>query len=238
MQLALNILGYPCYHGLTLIANIRDTEMWNEALDAKFFGKGELFTRADWDQLLGGYSAVADLPAILFAEEFLHYYPDSKVVLVERDVEKWYQSFNDGVILNVWSPVIRMIARLDSRFVGRLAGTSGRWTEGWMEAHSQKEMQEKAREKYREHYALVKRMTPSERLFKFQLEDGWEPLCKFLEKPIPNVEFPRVNESAALSEKIGLIARRGIMNALGVSLKLLLPIAVLTIAWWIAHARF
>lgn len=27
--------------------------MWNEAFDAKFEGKGKLFTRKEWDQLLG-----------------------------------------------------------------------------------------------------------------------------------------------------------------------------------------
>lgn len=237
MQLALNILGIPCYHGLTLIGNVRDTEMWNEALDAKYFGKGKLFTRTDWDRLLGNYSAIADLPAIAFAEDLLHCYPDAKVVLVERDLEKWYKSFNDGIIANVWSPIIRLIAQLDTRFVGKLGGTSRRWTEGWIEAHSQGEMQEKARRKYREHYALVERVTPSSQLLKFNLEDGWEPLCEFLNKPIPNVEFPRVNESAALGEKISLIVRRGIQNALLSSLKVLLPMAVLVVAWWVARAK-
>ena len=88
MQLALSILGYPCYHGFTLIADIRDTEFWNRALDAKLYGKENLFSRANWDQLPGNYSAVSDLPAIAFAEDLLHCYPDAKVVLVERDIEK------------------------------------------------------------------------------------------------------------------------------------------------------
>ena len=237
LQLALNILGYPCYHGLTLIANVRDTEMWNEALDAKFFGKGSLFTQSDWDQLLGNYSAVADLPAVAFSEDLLHCYPDAKVVLVERDIERWYQSFNDGVIMNVRSPVVRLIARLDTRFVGKLGATSQRWTEGWFGAHSRREMQYKARAKYHEHYALVERVTLSDRLLKFNLGDGGGPLCKFLNKPIPNIEFPRVNESAALSEKIGLIVQRGTMNALGSSSKVLLPLVVLVIAWWIIRAK-
>lgn len=237
MQLALQILGYPCYHGLTLIANFRDTEMWDKALDAKFFRKGELFTRAEWDQLLGNYSAVADLPAVAFPEDLLQCYPDAKVVLVKRDIEKWYQSFNDGVITNVWSPVLRLLARLDSRFVGKLGGTSRRWTEGWFEAHSRQEMQEKARAKYEEHYALVERVTPSKQLLKFKLEEGWSPLCKFLNKPVPDVEFPRVNEAAALSEKTSLIAQRGLKNALRSSLKVVLPIALLAIAWWLVHAN-
>ena len=237
MQLTLQILGYPCYHGLTLIANIRDTEMWDRALDAKFFGKGDLFTRVEWDRLLGNYSAVADLPAVAFPEDLLECYPDAKVVLVKRDIEKWYKSFDEGVIMNVWSPVLRLIARLDSRFVGKLAGTSGRWTQGWIKAHSRQEMQEKARDKYEEHYASVERVTPPKQLLKFNLEDGWDPLCKFLNKPIPDVEFPRVNEGAALSEKMGLIAQRGMRNALGSSAKVVLPLAVLTIAWWIIYAN-
>lgn len=237
MQLALGILGYPCYHGLTLIANVRDTEMWDKALDAKFFGKGEPFTRADWDQLLGNYSAVADLPAIAFPEDLLQCYPDAKVVLVKRDVEKWYHSFNEGVIINVWSPVVQLVARLDSRFVGRLGGTSARWTEGFFKAHSRQEMQEKARKMYEEHYAFVEKVTPKKQLLKFKLDDGWGPLCEFLDKPVPDVEFPRVNESAALSEKIGLIVRMGLKNAVRSCLMVVLPPAMLAIAWWIVYAN-
>ncbi|KAL8904377.1 MAG: hypothetical protein Q9207_003302 [Kuettlingeria erythrocarpa] len=232
MQLALNILGFPCYHGITLIANLGDIEMWNAALDAKFFGTDDPFTREDWDLLLGNYGAVSDLPAVLFAEDLLRWYPDAKVVLVERDIERWFRSFDDGVIASIWNPVIRTIARLDSRFVGKLGSTSERWTAGWMEAHSKKEMQDKARGKCKEHYAMIKRVTPPGRLLIFKLEDGWEPLCSFLEKPIPNVEFPRVNESAALAEKIRLIARRGIRNAMVAYFKLVVPMIVLAIGLW------
>lgn len=108
MQLALNLHDFPCYHGLTLIANVsRDTPLWNAALDAKYLNKGPLFTLTQWDQLLGNYSAVIDLPAIAFAEDSLACYPDAKVVLVERDIENWYHSFNQGVILNVWKSVIQ-----------------------------------------------------------------------------------------------------------------------------------
>ena len=32
--------------------NPRDAEMWIEAFEAKFEGKGKEFTREDWDQLL------------------------------------------------------------------------------------------------------------------------------------------------------------------------------------------
>lgn len=36
----------------------------------------------------------------------------------------------------------------------------------------------------------------------FRLADGWGPLCEFLGKDVPDVEFPHVNETAALQEKI------------------------------------
>lgn len=98
-------------------------------------------------------------------------------------------------------------------------------------------MQAKARGKYREHYALVERVTPPERLLKFRLEEGWEPLCRFLGRPIPDLEFPRVNEGAALKEKIGLIARRGVGNVVMGVLKVVAPVAILALAWWVVGAR-
>ena len=63
-------------------------------------------------------------------------------------------------------------------------------------------MQEKARGQYEEHYALIERLMPAERLLKFNLEDRWEPLCKFLNKSIPDVEFPGINESVSLRRKL------------------------------------
>lgn len=35
-----------------------------------------------------------------------------------------------------------------------------------------------------------------------ELKDGWAPLAKFLDKPIPDEPFPRVNEAAALDATI------------------------------------
>lgn len=54
MRKALKQLGYnETYHMMTVWENPRDAEMWIEAYDAKYFGKGKPFQREDWDQLLG-----------------------------------------------------------------------------------------------------------------------------------------------------------------------------------------
>lgn len=38
-------------------------------------------------------------------------------------------------------------------------------------------------------------MVPPERLLVFEPKDGWEPLCKFLGKPVPDQPFPHVNDT-------------------------------------------
>jgi len=37
-------------------------------------------------------------------------------------------------------------------------------------------------------------------LLVFNIKDGWEPLCHFLKVPVPDIPFPRVNDSASFIE--------------------------------------
>lgn len=83
-----------------------------------------------------------------------------------------------------------------------------------MGVNSAEEVGTKAKEKYREHYELVRRIVPKERLLEYRLGVGWEPMCELLGKEISDIEFPRVNETASMHEKISIIARRGIRNLL------------------------
>ena len=48
----------------------------------------------------------------------------------------------------------------------------------------------------------VQDTVPAERLLVWSVADGWEPLCEFLEVPIPEAEFPRVNDSAQFGDRI------------------------------------
>ena len=41
----------------------------------------------------------------------------------------------------------------------------------------------------------VKKTVPEDRLLVFDVKQGWEPLCKFLDVPIPDVPFPRMNDT-------------------------------------------
>lgn len=53
----------------------------------------------------------------------------------------------------------------------------------------------------KEHYAVIRGAVESERLLEWRVQDGWEPLCRFLEKDVPDVEFPQGNSPDAMLEK-------------------------------------
>ena len=235
MQTALNILGYRCYHSILWFSNIRDCAAWNTAQDAKFFSKGTPFTKTEWDALLGTSSAVsADPPAVAFAEELISTYPEAKVILVERDLEAWYESFNKAVMEPSWSPFLNFLGDWDPWIIGPIRDTHHRWIRGWCGVNSKEEMQAKARDMYRSHYELVRRITPPERLLEYRLGDGWEPLCAYLGKEVPEVNFPRVNDREHHREFLCIVARRSAKNVLWNAGRVLLPVlAVLMASWWV-----
>ena len=212
MQTALNLLGIPCCHSFSLYSHIRDCHMWIQAFDAKFAGKGKAFTRKEWDQLLAEYGAITDVPALAFWEDLLVAYPEAKVVLIERDIDRWYQSFDDAVVKIMWSRLGNIIADFERGFVGPIRDVHRRWATDWMRVHSANEMRKAAKDRYREHYALVRRTVPKDKLLEYKLSSGWGPLCAYLGKDIPDLDFPKVNETASMHEKIQIIIRRGLKS--------------------------
>ena len=55
---------------------------------------------------------------------------------------------------------------------------------------------------YSEHYNRIKRLVPADRLLEYNLGSGWQSLCDFLGKDEPPVDFPWINEAAALQVKM------------------------------------
>ena len=111
IQQALDILGIQCYHGAVLLGRPSDVPLWTEALDAKFYNKGKLYGREEWDKLVGDFGALSDVPAICFAEDLVKLYPEAKVILIDRERDDWFESFNEGVISACWRPSTHIIAR-------------------------------------------------------------------------------------------------------------------------------
>jgi hypothetical protein len=66
---------------------------------------------------------------------------------------------------------------------------------------------------FNRHIEQLKKTVPPERLFFFDVKDGWEPLCKALGKPVPkDIPFPRLNDSEAIDRLSKEFVRRGMIR--------------------------
>ncbi|EFQ34495.1 hypothetical protein CGRA01v4_13863 [Colletotrichum graminicola] len=196
---ALTILGYKnVHHGIQAIGNPKDWEVFSRACDAFFptlpTYNGQPFGRSDWDQVFGQCEGVTDM-ASFFAVPLAHAYPDAKVVLVERDIESWYASMEEAIFGTTWGWRADLIIDVFGRLMGLTGGlTIRKIMLGYYEARSADEMRAKARDRYRRHYAEVRAAITGNRLLNYDLTEGWEPLCAFLGKPVPDVPFPQANK--------------------------------------------
>lgn len=211
IQAALRWLGFnDCYHMHTARDNPKHAPLWVRATEAKYFNNGT-FGREDWDKILGKCQAVCDLPAALFGAELAEIYPEAKVIILNRDPEKWYQSMLNSiyVLISNKSPlhIARMIYLVIFDENTRGFALVGRNVFGRVMAYDHGKEKEKALQWYHDQYAEYRKRIPVESRLEYNIQDGWEPLCKHLGVPIPMVKdeetgklvvrpFPRVNDRA------------------------------------------
>ncbi|KAF2159726.1 hypothetical protein M409DRAFT_29728 [Zasmidium cellare ATCC 36951] len=215
MKAALQILGHKnVHHGYELYVHPEQCDSWRRAWDAKAKPNSSApFTARDWDELLGPYSAVTDMPAACFGPELIAAYPEAKVILSVRDVDAWYESFNTGVIETFWDNqhITGAMTWLDPELIRpvhqmwhRLFGDA----DGYFAATNREEMQRNSKAVYERHNSEILKVCPSEKRLRFEVKDGWEPLCGFLGVPVPDQPFPRVNEGEAVKEVVATYMRR------------------------------
>jgi hypothetical protein len=229
MSAAFEILGIPSWHWVTMAENGPDLAMWSEVLESKFYPENPNrlpLDRKVFDNLLGQFGACTDQPAAIVAEELVAAYPEAKVVLIERDVDRWFESFRKTVIAGTNSAAIPVIRRIDRECMGAMARQSDLIGEHYFHIKAKRESWlwnnpvffeewlQNAKAAYLAHNEEVKRVTPPERLLLFKLDQGWEPLCQFLGKPVPDVPFPRVNDTEELNKLVGLYIAEGMRRGL------------------------
>lgn len=216
MQSAFSILGYPSpYHFSSILTNIQDADIWNEVLRAKL-KEGRTATRRELDQVIGHCGAVTDTPCAVLWRELLAAYPEAKVVLVERDEDNWARSM-DPLLEGSLNPLVVHVLRFtDPMWCGRIFNLGLLWIGTWFGTTNLKQAKKNARSAYRAHNAAIRAAVPKERLLEYELGSGWEPLCNFLGKPIPDVPFPHWNESrmlkTAFETAIARAFRRSLFN--------------------------
>ena len=61
---------------------------------------------------------------------------------------------------------------------------------------------------------MIRGAAPPGRLLEYSASQGWEPLCKFLDKPVPNEKFPTGNSPSEFNKKIADFAQPKVERAM------------------------
>ncbi|TRY78757.1 hypothetical protein TCAL_09467 [Tigriopus californicus] len=197
------LLNGACYHMMSMIEGSPvEPAFWAKAL------KGGV-TPQEWRDFLGGrgYRAGVDYPISRFYRELIEAYPNAKVILTTRDPETWYKSVK-GTIYKASSIVKKLPVYLFLKLMGRTLTTKVMDDLEYLPAKGMdkgiftviEEGPESAQKYFEEWVESVKECVPKDRLLVFEVKEGWKPLCQFLDLPIPNVPFPRLNDTASMAQ--------------------------------------
>lgn len=169
--------------------------IWYRLARAKWHGEGTC-RREDFDLALGDCRAITGILGAAFAKELVAAYPEAKVILNARDVDAWYKSNMSSMVPigRSWEERIRSVFETRTFWYHRAF-----WHEVWYHFYDG-DYERNAKDKYREHYAMVRELVPTDRLLDWKVTDGWEPLCRFLDKPVPPRPFPRGNTPEQMNE--------------------------------------
>jgi len=190
LKVALETLGIGhCYHMSEVLKNPECTKDWINAAEGN----------ADWDKIFNGYSATVDNPGCNYWKELACYYPEAKVILTVRDANKWFDSTNETIHSVEFSGFIK-----NSPFGEMVQKTIWNLMENRMQ--DRKHMVDF----FTNRTSIIIDYIAPERLLVYQVSEGWEPLCTFLDLPVPNTNFPRINSRDETKEMlVNLIASSG-----------------------------
>lgn len=190
LQLALEQLGFDnCYHMEALFRNPEGVKHWTNAYKEK---------PTDWDALFENYRSAVDFPVSMYYKELAAHFPEAKVILTTRDPEKWYASalatifgFDPGPGLKI-KLLFKCLfsAKARNLFKVLLLNDKSIWGKFFEGKFKDKEY---TIQKFKDHIEEVKHTIPAERLLIYHPREGWEPLCSFLNVPVPQAEFPNTN---------------------------------------------
>ena len=177
-KMALEQLGFgPCHHMTEVMGNPAQPAYWR-ALE-----NGE---DPDWGEVFAGYRSQVDFPGAAFWHDLSIAFPDAKVVHTERPEGDWWASYSATIgkffehrkSLELPPPVSAIFETMDTLIFQSIFGGLDR---------------ERSIAAYRRNNEKVRATIPADKLLIFSPADGWDPLCRFLDVPVPAAEFPRAN---------------------------------------------
>ena len=186
---ALEQLGLgPCYHFVTQFERPEDADVWLAAANGQ---------PVDWKALFADFGSAVDWPESAFYKQLMDVYPEAKVLLNLRDPEKWYESISNTVYpasqMGLSAPEDSLL-NMASRMID-LIGWRGIFHGGFEDKAS-------ALATFEQWNREVQDYVPADRLLVWTVQEGWEPLCRFLGVAVPDEPFPRLNDTAAFQDML------------------------------------
>ncbi|KAL4940776.1 hypothetical protein BDV06DRAFT_213228 [Aspergillus oleicola] len=201
---ALTTLGYNCYHTTEACLHYRNNSLikWNDLINYKYRQIGLKPTRASFKNLLAGYDALADIPAILFPNELMDLYPDANIILTVRDeysgggLQGWVKSMQRSYFAVLAMKRLKFLAFFDNHYLRPALDMLQVALEIFSDG--QPNDSERLIAGYTAHNAYVRGQAQKRgrKVLVYNVRQGWGPLCRFLGKEIPMnqdgevVEFP------------------------------------------------
>ena len=178
LKVALEQLGFgKCYHMSEVFPRPDHYPLWADAVDGK---------PVDWDKIFEDFGATTDAPACLFYKQLADHYPKAKVILSQRDPDRWFDSTQSTILSDAIMGKFRDMPPVLLNMMHKL---------GWHPEDPENHDKAKMIARLNAHNEEVKRIIPPERLLVFEASQGWEPLCAFLDLPVPDGPFPHVNST-------------------------------------------
>ncbi len=177
LQLALQMLGFnKCYHMEELMRNPHGVKHWQDAYDEK---------DVDWDSLFEGYQAIVDFPGAIYYQRIAARYPSAKIILTVRDPQQWYESLMKTIYTfdPPASTKIKMLLKMPFSATARnffkviMLNKKSIWGKFFESKVKDRDYMLK---RFEEHIEEAKQNFPADRLLIFDVSEGWEPLCLFL----------------------------------------------------------
>lgn len=189
------------------------TEAFENPDHVRFWEAARQEEAVDWREFFAGYEVAVDWPACSFYKEIMEAFPEAPVILTVRDPGSWYESTLATIyqirkatrgpfpiratfaFAGMFAPGITGTAQLADRLV---------WEDTFKGRFEDKPY---AIEVFKRRNEEVRRRVSPQRLLVFDVRDGWEPLCEFLDVGVPDTPFPHLNETQEMQRRLlGIIA--------------------------------
>lgn len=189
----------PCYHMRDLLMDLETgLPLWEAVAEGK----------PDWEKIFREARSTVDWPSARYYRELMDYYPEAKVLLSVRGGEEWARSmvktvwglFHGPTAMHHLSEARCAVDPLWRRYIDLM--THMNWKEGTGALAGDTSTEAGLIEVMERWNESVIREVPAERLLVWNPAEGFEPLCDFLEVPVPEDPLPRLNDTQSFREGI------------------------------------